>query len=648
MKKLLLFLFLLPFVVKAQQKESFKESAYITQYIYDKAPNYTKNDKYNRLTYMFSIIAGKQISDELNSDLLLNWQEMEVYLNEVLQKVIPKELKNDSTIHVYIRKEGVFGADMTPAGQLYINLGAFAELTDEATLAAMMLHELAHYREQHYLKRFLINHTLGIDWGLFGSDKKPSSHFSQSQELAADSLASVWLKQTPYFHSGLLNYYRILERLENKKLARMENEWELKNPHFPPSKERIAYYEKEQEYAKPNLDNKQLFAVGETQFNTLKNQAKSLILEALLINPVDGGFDECIERAFAFHLLDPLNSTYIFYLMEAIRRQCYVYNNHWNQNFITYRYLDTTTIENVRKKIPLKYNLLEKFDKRFIALNSVELNNIKARFYWDDPPFITYEEAFEYFFKIANKLGDCKECLLSYALSYEYDKKLRDLYLKKYLAQSDTKYSLYASTLLQQDIETTVSNKKLVIIDGVIFAIREGNDLIYLEDNELNKAVIRDEIISELNNEFDDRHFVLIEDLKNESFKNYVLSSQLMDQFFGRGANKFKLYYLEPNFTQLFKSYDVSEVEFIHIEYVEFRKASKEIESMKYAHQTPYKELLDNQDNQKAMDLFWLGFTINNSTTFPFYFYFNEDIPIKSKISGKAAIISNIKKEISR
>lgn len=648
MKRLLLFLFLLPFIIKAQQIEAFKESVFTTEYIYKKAPSYTKNDKYNRLTYLFSIIAGKQISHELNSDLLLNWQEMEVYLNEVLQKALPTELKNDSAIHVYIRKEGTFGADMTPAGQLYINLGVFSELTDEATLAAMMLHEIAHYHEQHYLKRFLINQTVGIDWGLFGSDKKPTSHFSQSQELAADSLASVWLKQTPYFHSGLLNYYRILERLEQKKLARMENKWELKNPHFPPSQERIAYYEKDQEYAKPNLDNKQLFAVSETQFNQLKNQAKPLILEALLINPVDGGFDECIERAFAFHLLDPLNSTYIFYLMEAIRRQCYVYNNNWNQNFITYRYLDTTTVENVRKKIPLKYNLLEKFDTRFIALNPVELNNIKARFYWDDPPFITYEQSFEYFFKIANKLGDCKECLLSYALSYEYDKKLRDLYLKKYLEQSDTKYSLYASTLLQEDIETTVSNKKLVIIDDVVFAIREGNDLIYLEDNELNKGVVRDEIISELNNEFDDRHFVLIEDLKNESFKNYVLSSQLKDQFFGRGANKFKLYYLEPNFAQLFKSYDVSEVEFIHIEYVEFRKASKEIETMKYAHKTPYIELLDNQDNQKAMDLFWLGFTINNSTTFPFYFYFNEDISIKSKISGKAAIISNIKKEISR
>lgn len=141
---------------------------------------------------------------------------METYLNEVLQKVLPNELKNDSAIHVYIRKEGTFGADMTPAGQLYINLGAFAELTDEATLAAMMLHELAHYYEQHYLKRFLINQTVGIDWGLFGSDKKPTSHFSQSQELAADSLASIWLKQTPYFHSGLLNYYRILERLEQK------------------------------------------------------------------------------------------------------------------------------------------------------------------------------------------------------------------------------------------------------------------------------------------------------------------------------------------------------------------------------------------------------------------------------------------------
>ena len=648
MKKLLVLLFLLPFVVKAQQKESFKESAYVTQHIYDKAPSYTKNDKYNRLTYLFSIIAGKQISDELNSDLLLNWQEMEAYLNEVLQKVLPQELKNDSAIHVYIRKEGDFGADMTPAGQLYINLGTFSELTDEATLAAMMLHELAHYHEQHYLKRFLINQTVGIDWGLFGSDKKPTSHFSQSQELAADSLASIWLKQTPYFHSGLLNYYRILERLEQKKLARMENKWELKNPHFPPSQERIAYYEKDQEYAKPNVDKKQLFAVSETQFNKLKNQAKPLILEALLTNHFDGGFDECIERAFAFHLLDPLNSTYVFYLMEAIRRQCYMFNNHWDQKFITYRYLDTTTIENVRKKIPLKYNLLEKFDTRFIALNPVELNNIKARFYWENPPFITYEQAFEYFFKIANKLGDCNECLLTYALSLNYDKKLRDLYLRKYLDKYDAKYSLYASSLLQQDFEKTVSNKKLIVFDDVRFAIREGNELVFVEDNELNRAIFRDEIINELNGAYEDKHFVLMEDIKKENFKNYILLSQMLNQLYTRGDNKYKIYYLEPNFAQLFKSYDVTEIEFIHIEYFEFRKAEKTMQSMKNAHQTAYQLLLDNQDNQKSLDFYWLGFTINNQSSFPYYFYFNEDIPIKAKVSGKDAIISNIKREISR
>lgn len=650
MNRLFLFLVLIPFLVEAQQKEPFKESAYATNYIYERAPNYTKSAKYNRLTYQFSIITGKQISDELNSDLLLNWPEMEAYLNEVLQKTLPNVLKNDSAIHVYIRKEGSFRADMTPSGQLYINLGVFSELTDEATLAAMMLHELAHYHEQHYLKRFLINQTVGIDWGLFGSDKKPSSHFSQSQELAADSLASVWLKQTPYFHSGLLNYYRILERLEQKKLARMENKWELKNPHFPPSQERIAYYEKDQEYAKPNLDNKQLFAVSKESFNELKNKAKPLILKSLLIKPVDGGYDECIERAFAFHLLDPLNSTYIFYLMEAIRRQCYVSNNHWNQNFITYHYLDTTTIGNVRKKIPVKNHLLEKFDTRFIALNPVELNNIKARFYWEDPPFVTYEQAFEYFFKIANKLGDCNECLLTYALSLTYDKNLRDLYLKKYLEKNDIKYRDYVTSLLQQDFETTVANKKLMVVDRVNFFIREGNEPILVEQNNYNKAAFK-EIVTELNELYSDRYFMLIDDIKQENFKNYVLTKQLLNQLKIRGLYKnksYQIHYLEPDFTQLFSQFNVNEIVFMNINFFEFRKSENTILSMKQAHQSAYQLLLDNQVNQKSMDLFMLGFTLNNQNSFPYYFYFNEDIPIKAKTQGKVAIISNIKKEMVR
>lgn len=649
MKRLLLFLFLLPFIIKAQQIEAFKESVFTTEYIYKKAPSYTKNDKYNRLTYLFSIIAGKQISDELNSDLLLNWQEMEIYLNEVLQKALPTALKNDSAIHVYIRKEGTFGADMTPAGQLYINLGVFSELTDEATLAAMMLHEIAHYHEQHYLKRFLINQTVGIDWGLFGSDKKPTSHFSQSQELAADSLASVWLKQTPYFHSGLLNYYRILERLEQKKLARMENKWELKNPHFPPSQERIAYYEKDQEYAKPNLDNKQLFAVSKTQFNQLKNKAKPLILEALLTNPVDGGFDECIERAFAFHLLEPNNATYIFYLLEAIRRKCYVFNYRWEQKFITYRYLDTTTIENVRKKIDVKHHLFEKFDERFIALNPTEFGKIKTMDYWASPPFITNSEAFAYFYEKANTLNNCNECILTYALGFHYDKAIRDIYLKEYLQKEHIKYRNYATSLLQEDVATTSADKKLVVVDKANFFIREGNEPVLVEQNKLNQLAFKD-IINELNQYYADRVFVLLEDVKKQDFKSYSLIQQLKNQLKLHDSymnEAYQIDLLEPNFAQLFTKYKVNEIAFMNLNYFEFRKAEKNKLSMKNAHHTAYDVLLENTTNQKSMNFEWLGFRLE-SNYYPYFYYVNEDIPIKAKTQGKEGIISNLKREIYR
>jgi len=649
MNRLLLFLVFIPFLVEAQQKEPFKETAYATKYVYDKAPSYTKNDKYNRLTYQFSLIAGKQISDELNSDLVLNWTEMEIYLNEVLQKVLPKELKNDSAIHVYIRKEGTFGADITPAGQLYINLGVFAELTDEATLAAMMLHELAHYSERHYLKRFLINQTVGIDWGFFGSEKKPSSHFSQSQELAADSLASLWLKQTFYFHSGLLNYYRILERLEQKKVNRMVNKWELKNPHFPPSQERIAYYEKDQEYAKPNLDNKQLFAVSQTQFNQLKNQAKPLVLEALLTNPVDGGFDECIERAFAFHLLEPSNSTYLFYMLEAIRRKCYVFNYRWDQKFITYRYLDTTTIENVRKKIDVKHHIFEKFDERFIALNPVELDKIKTRHYWNNHPFITYADAFVYFYEKALELDDCNECILTYALSFYYDKAIRDVHLTEYLSRENIKYRDYATSLLQQENETKVFDKKLVVVDRANFFIREGNEPILVEQNKLNQLAFKD-IINELNQYYADRIFVLLEDIKQQDFKMYSLIKQLKNQLKLHDSymnEAYQIDLLEPNFAQLFIKYKVNEIAFMNLNYFEIRKAQKTMLSMKNAHQSAYDVLFENTTNQKSLNFEWLGFRLQSSY-YPYFYYVNEDIPIKAKTDGKSGMLSIIKKEMVR
>lgn len=483
--RIIILLFLaLPFFSNSQTNTSisqpYKNLSYLREYIYNKAPTYAKSKKYDRLTYKFSDIAANHIVQEFNSGEIIKWDALENYLNKILQQVVPSELAQDSLIHIYIKHDGNFDAEMFPSGQLIINCGVLAEITDEATLAGLILHELAHYYKRHTLHKFLHNEVIGTDWGAFGSDKKPRDNFSQQHELEADSLASVWMEKTPYFHSGLLNYYRILQRLEQRKLLTLEDYWELKNSHIPPSKTRIAKYEANSNKIKQTDAN--LFVVSKTDFIGLKKQAKPLILDALLTNIDKTNYDDCIERAFAFHIIEPENPLFPYYIMEAIRRKTYLDDIFWEQDFITYRYFDTLRVDNVRRKRPMGRHFLEFFDVNLLALNPVEAKDIKAHFYWNEAPrFITYDEAYEYFFRLS-QTQNCTECLLSYALSYNTDQEKRKDYLNEYLLSPDAKYTLFAETLLADKFPENLSNSKLTLVTDFNAFIKEGEDYIRLDN----------------------------------------------------------------------------------------------------------------------------------------------------------------------
>ena len=115
--------------------------------------------------------------------------------------------------------------------------------------------------------------------------------------------------------------------------------------------------------------------------------------------------------------MEPDNETYIYYLMESIRKICYLSNKTWDQNFITNRYYDTIRVEGVKRKHKVKRGLFESVDFNLLPISQEEAKYIKAKFYWQGPQkFRTYNEAFEFFNKVGKAIN-CKECLLTNALS---------------------------------------------------------------------------------------------------------------------------------------------------------------------------------------------------------------------------------------
>tara|TARA_B100000809_G_C14992164_1_gene478417 strand:+ start:396 stop:656 length:261 start_codon:yes stop_codon:yes gene_type:complete len=80
------------------------------------------------MTYVFADEVASQISNLLTDGYVYNdWRDLEIYINKILLRIIPDELKADSTINAYIYKKGSVNAFMTPSGQFFIHIGLLVD-----------------------------------------------------------------------------------------------------------------------------------------------------------------------------------------------------------------------------------------------------------------------------------------------------------------------------------------------------------------------------------------------------------------------------------------------------------------------------------------------------------------------------------------
>ena len=188
-KLLICLLFILPKIFYAQTQhwgrtyddklpDAFKiETAELRSQVYDGIPQNIRTGVFDRKVFQFSDETAMSVSNLIQSgDVYSDWQAFEDYVNKVFQKVIPDELKDDKGIHAYIVKEGRYNAFMTPTGMAFIHIGLFAEIYDEASLAAILAHELAHYHLRHSLNRFIKAQQGEFRAGLFKNDRLASDY----------------------------------------------------------------------------------------------------------------------------------------------------------------------------------------------------------------------------------------------------------------------------------------------------------------------------------------------------------------------------------------------------------------------------------------------------------------------------------------
>lgn len=153
------------------------------------------------------------------------WQN---YLNEVGQKIARVSDRKDIQYHFKVIESDQINAFAAPGGYIYFYTGLLREMDNEAEMAAVMAHEIAHVVGRHSVKRIqaaigvatayqlvfgeegasdVLNVAIGMGMNLVFAD------YSRDNEREADQYGIHYMVQAGYDPQGALGMFETLAEL---------------------------------------------------------------------------------------------------------------------------------------------------------------------------------------------------------------------------------------------------------------------------------------------------------------------------------------------------------------------------------------------------------------------------------------------------
>ena len=134
-------------------------------------------------------------------------------LNDYVQQIADNLLKDypqlSSELHFYILKSPVVNAYSTEQGRIVVNEGLLAQVSNEAELAFILAHEIAHYAEHHQLQFDYNSRKLRTDFVAYFLNYYVRS---REQETEADRVAlERYFGHSPYSYAVIDGVFDVLE-----------------------------------------------------------------------------------------------------------------------------------------------------------------------------------------------------------------------------------------------------------------------------------------------------------------------------------------------------------------------------------------------------------------------------------------------------
>jgi len=351
----------------------------------------------------------------------------EAYLNAVAVRV----LNGAAPVKVYLMRDASYNAFCIHDGSLFFNVGILAEMPNESALAGVMGHEVVHYLRDHVRSGFFNkldlytrknrnkNYELRID----------KAHEDRALEHEADSIGAAMARKAGYDLEGLISSFMLLlgEPTDSSAMTTADSIASARDAllsDHPETRDRINFLRDWME-RDPEMRGGQSHVIDPDAFIRLRSMAR---VEALHVLLEQHQYPACAERAFRYLLLEPDAKGYLHFLTESLRRWLYVVPDAGLDGFLTQG--------RAKHFLPGK-GILNNLG-HLIRDSTLLAQARTADFFVDGKPrFETNDEALRHFLEMADS-ADVVEALLSKALYYRKDPKIRDAALDRYTALGGT------------------------------------------------------------------------------------------------------------------------------------------------------------------------------------------------------------------
>ena len=277
----------------------------------------SQKKKKQKVQSKFYLQSNFIIDDLLLSGKVLFNDSFTTYLNEVADVILSDDEELRTQLSFYVVRSGAVNAFATNQGNIFVNLGMFAKVENEAQLAFILCHEIVHYIENHALNRALVSDSLNSTAIAKNNQLEKlllaKSNYSKEQESEADIEGLKLYLSTPYAPREAI---KALELLSQAGVPGKANWGPLeefpisfpdtiitRNFYSPDSLPKIDSNDlKEAEVfathptidiristikeklAKSKLNNGSLYAVGESHFKWCQEKALDEICHIFLLN----------------------------------------------------------------------------------------------------------------------------------------------------------------------------------------------------------------------------------------------------------------------------------------------------------------------------------------------------------------------------